>query len=75
VVSVADIVAINPEPGDSTNGLYGLPVLGNPLRATRDFFDSMAPQPGDAAAKVIAKEVFRWGAVVTVSAAAATVIL
>jgi hypothetical protein len=72
---VADVVAISRESDDSTNGLYGLPVLGAPLRATRDFFDSMATQPGDSTAEVIAREVFRWGAVVTVSAAAATVIL
>ena len=45
-------------------GIYGLPIVGRPARATREFFDDMAPQPGDSKGVTAGKQVLRYGTVV-----------
>lgn len=48
-------------------GLYDLPLVGRPARATRSFYDDMAPRDDDSAGVRAGKQVLRYG---TVAAAA-----
>lgn len=56
-----------------SGGLYDLPVVGRPARATRVFFDDMAPDEDDSRGVTVGKNVIRYGAVVGAGVAGAAV--
>lgn len=47
----------------SRSGVYALPVVGGPLRATRTLFDGLAPMPEDSTEVKIGKDVVRYSTV------------
>lgn len=69
--------APEPTPGDRTDGIYGLPVVGTHAQRVREFYDGMEPQPEDSLGVTVGKNVIRYGTVAAAGiggAAAAAVI-
>lgn len=60
---------------EPAGGIYSLPGVGHAASGVRRFYDDMAPRSTDATEVRFAKEVFRWGSVVTGAAAVAVIVL